>query len=496
MEIDGPKLPPVVALAQIASSLSVVDTWKTGQLLKAMVVTPPQNGQLTINVGGALLLAQTQFTAQPPIPLQPGQSLQLEVTNLATQAILKLINQGSSSPSTTFSLPSQAHVISQWQTGKIVEAIAQKPTQTGAIRLNLSGQLIDAKLSQPVPLHQPLKLEILNPGTIAVLRILSNTPGTESLGQAIRSALPQQAPLTPLLTNLNNIVQAAKTPGETTQALPREVVEIAHKILNALPSDKTLSNAAGLQQALNQSGLFLEAKISRSLLQTQGYPIQTPLNLATDFKGSLLSLLVSLFTLTKVTPVSTFFTQAMPQVPLKQNMPQTARQTKNTEGSAQQTRLQQTLVELLRHVESSLSRIILNQLVSSASEDEGKRSWVMEIPVHHNQQVDTLQLRINKEDKNEKNRKSQCWTVNLALELKTLGPIQASITLANSIIKTVFWAERPQTNSLINEHLPSLQQRLTDAGLTVGEISAHCGKSPEPMTDIPPLPQVLLDVKA
>lgn len=506
MEIPAPKLPRAITLAQIVTSKSVVDSWKIGQLVKATIVSTPRNGQVTINVGGALLSAQVPFVSQPITSLQIGQTLQLEVRNLAIQAILNLISQNNTTPAITLKLPSQIHALKQWQTGRILEAIVLNTTQAGIARLNLAGQIVDAKSTQALPLQQPLKLEIVNPGTIATLRILSNTKTTDSLGQAVRSALPQQLPLQPLLHRLASIIEVPGKQVDAQHQLPQHVVEMAQKILNTLPSNKSFSTPQGLQQAINQSGLFLEAKIARTLQQPQTAQGQAMPNLVTDFKGSLLSLLASLFTLTKATPVSSLIPQTImqaitrpplpPQPQQPQQSQQSQRQGRAATATTQQANLQQALIELLRSVESGLSRIILNQVASTPHEDDGKRSWIMEIPVRHNEQIDVFRLRIDKENENEKSKAAESWTVNLAFQLKTLGPIQIRVTLAKGVINTVFWAEHSQTNALINEHLASLQQRLTDAGLTVGGISAHCGKSPEPMTELPALPQVLLDVTA
>lgn len=63
----------------VKSPQAVVDAWKVGQLINATAVTTPQNGQATINIGGALLLAQT------PFPVAPGQVLKLEVSSSQRQ---------------------------------------------------------------------------------------------------------------------------------------------------------------------------------------------------------------------------------------------------------------------------------------------------------------------------------------------------------------------------------------------------------------------------
>jgi len=472
---------------------AIVDAWKVGQLVNATVASSQKNGQTTININGALLLAQTRF------PLQPGQPLQLEVSSLSVSTVLKVITNTDTRP-ITISLQPQGNLPNQLQTGQQLNAVLTRTMDVNQPRamLELAGHRINVQLSQPLPAStgQQIKLEVVTPGAIALLKILTTPlaalPATSMnnthIAQALRTILPQQAPLPSLLSNLALIVKdhtANLSPGiipPTTQRvapLPQPLVELVRAVVSRLPDNGSVSSGDGLKQAVAQSGLFMEARLAQILQQpgTTTPPI--------DFKGGLLSLLLTLLNFSKnMSPTNTASTQTIP-------LTQTGMQTTLN----QQMNLQQVLAELLRNVGSGLARLQLSQLVSSAAEEDGKRAWIMEIPVRSGEHIDLIQLRIEKEKNQRTSKKPALWTVSLALELHGLGPVQARITLADKIVSTNFWAEHAYTTELINQHLTILQKRYQEVGLTVGPMKAHHGTAPDPVSPDENLPHILLDEK-
>ncbi len=477
---------------------AIVDAWKVGQLVNATTVSSQKNGQATININGALLLAQTRF------PLRPGQPLQLEVSSLSVSTVLKVITNTDARP-VTISLQPQGNLPGQLQTGQQLNAHLTRAidvNQTRAI-LELAGHRANVQLSQPLPAStgQQIKLEVVTPGAIASLKILTMPlaalPATSTnnthIAQALRTTLPRQAPLPSLLSNLASIVKnhaANVSPGTipptTTRqvaSLPQPLVELVRTVVNRLPDNGSVSSGDGLKQAVAQSGLFMEARLAQILQQpTSG--TTTPI----DFKGGLLSLLLTLLNVSK----------NMPPIPTNTALTQTLAHTQTGIQAApnQPANLQQVLAELLRNVGSGLARLQLSQLVSSATEEEGKRAWIMEIPVRSGEHIDLIQLRIEKEKSQRSSKKSALWTVTLALELRGLGPVQARVTLADKTVSTRFWAEHASTTELINRHLSILENRYQEAGLTVGALKAHHGTAPDSVSPDENLPHALLDEKA
>ncbi|HEC07277.1 MAG TPA: flagellar hook-length control protein FliK [Thiolapillus brandeum] len=500
------------------SPQAVVDAWKVGQLLNARVVSAPRNGQGTVNISGALLLAQTTF------PLKPGQALQLEVTGQVAMTILKtLASTPGASPPVTLSLPPQPQLLTLFQTGQALsgQLIPAAGSRQPSAILELAGQRVRVQLSQPLPVTstQTVKLEVVTPGTIASLKILTPPVTAQSnrtaIAQALRNTLPQQAPLPALLKQLAQVARPdnagiAGITGKSSQPgspLPQPFIEQVRRVLVDLPNIQSVRNADGLKRAVSQSGLFLEARLAQTLQQ----PSPTPP--PADFKTGLLGLLLSLLNLrssSAATPGgnmpgqaqshppghagATAATHASTHASRQASTPATNQAPIQTPSLAPQ--FQQALADLLRTVESALARIQLSQLVSSTVDDDGKRSWIVELPVRAGDNIDLIQLRIDKDAKQKTQKKTTHWTVNLALMLDGLGPLQARVSLAGTLVHTHFWAENPQTAALIDEHLNLLQQRYRAVGLTVGALKAHHGTAPEAAAPEENLPHILLDEKA
>lgn len=491
------------------SPQAVVDAWKVGQLVNATAVSGQKNGQATININGALLLAQTQF------PVKPGQPLQLEVSSLTAMTVLKVIAENSGKaggpPPITVSLPPQTQLLSQLQTGQQLSAVLAQPADSQQTRtlLELAGNRINVQLSQPLPASmgqqgQQIKLEVVNPGAIPALKILAaSQPAGQTtavdkaaISHALRTTLPQQAPLPPLLGNLALIAKGNSAnflPSSTSSLtqtvappLPQPLVELVRTVVDRLPRSESITTGDSLKQAVAQSGLFMEAKLAQVLQQPVPANAAPPI----DFKGGLLSLLLTLLNFTK---------GAAQTPPAPTHAPSQNTQPTPTNAQAtlnQQMNLQQALGELLRNVESGLARLQLSQLVSSAPEDDGKRSWVMELPLRTGEQIDLLQLRIEKDQSQAKTKQAAMWTVTLALNLNGLGPVQARVTLVDKTVSTHFWAEHAQTTAFINQHLNILQTRYREVGLNVGTLNAHHGKAPDPVSPDANLPHILLDEEA
>ncbi len=476
---------------------AIVDAWKVGQLVNATVASSQKNGQATININGALLLAQTRF------PLKPGQPLQLEVSSLSVSTVLKIISNTDTRP-ITVSLQPQGGLPGQLQTGQQLNAVLTRTMDVNQTRamLELAGHRINVQLSQPLPTStgQQIKLEVVTPGAIASLKIvttpLATLPATSMnnthIAQALRTILPQQAPLPLLLNNLALIVKnhtVNLSPGiipPTTQRiapLPQPLVELVRAVVDRLPDNGSVSSGDGLKQAVAQSGLFMEARLAQILQQPTSGTTTPPI----DFKGGLLSLLLTLLNFSKNMPPSPTNTVPIQTIPHTQTGMQAALN--------QQMNLQQVLAELLRNVGSGLARLQLSQLVSSAADEEGKRAWIMEIPVRSGEHIDLIQLRIEKEKNQRSPKKLALWTITLALELRGLGPVQARVTLADNIVSTHFWAEHASTTELINQHLTILENRYQEVGLTVGALKAHHGTAPDPVSPDKNLPHTLLDEK-
>lgn len=488
MQINDPQ-PPLPAVLLSLASRGLSESWKLGQVLQATTVGATQNNQATININGALLLAQTTQT------LQPGQMLQLEVTRLAELALLKILDSGPKPQKSplTLTLPVPATPAARWQAGQIIQALVTEMPRQRETVLTIAGQQVAIKTQLPVQAGQTLKLEVVHPGAPAALRVMNTVAPVENIGQAMRLTLPQQIPLPNVLAN---IAAAAEASPKLAPELPQAIVDLARQIMNRLPTPSTAATAEGLRQAVEQSGVFFENKLAHSI--QSGAPLP-PLN--TDLKGGLLSLLSTLFTLLRgqslpspatTTPAATPQPTIPPPLP---NMPPQPQARAHPTLTPQLTG-QQAMLELLRHVEGGVARVQLSQLASSQPEEDGRRAWLIELPLRNGDYVDVLQLRIERDKDSGDKQRPAPWTVNLAFDLENLGPVHARVTLAAGAVSAVFWTQNEATTALFKQHLHDLHTRLRDAGLTVGNLAAHRGSPPQAEPSARNLPYVLLDVEA
>jgi len=218
----NPNLQPVTATAPSAPVSGIV--LQAGQVITAEVLQVLGNDQVQIAIGSQTIEATTQ------VPLQVGQTLQLQVSQTANGIGLSIVNQ----PSTA--------------TG-----------QTGASGAATSGPAITLSPSLAASLAANLTTEAVTPSNPL-------TPlETLAVQVAAQTAVTQQTSLAPLFADLN---VAAGLPG-----LPSQVQQAAVQVLaQQTPLDANLTGKA-VQQAFQSSGIFLESSLaSGSVVTASGIP--------------------------------------------------------------------------------------------------------------------------------------------------------------------------------------------------------------------------------
>jgi len=466
------------------SAAAMVQGWNSGLTLQATVRQNPQAGPPLLEINGQLLQARNGQT------LVPGQQLRLKVIRPAMDAALKFLNPTGQA---NISLPAPAQ---SWQAGQVLQARIIQPATGEPSLLRFDGKFLPLNLPPlPALAGQALRLQVVSPGQPVVLQVLDiSTPSVSQ--QAVRDALPRQLPLSSLLAQLQAIIG---TDGSRGSKLPAEVLQQVRQILDQLPRPDGVGRADGLQQALANSGIFLEARLAEALRTSQPFA-QTAQQLSIDLKGGLLGLLSLLLGLripTGATAPSTHGAQKHPAdvpPPLPNSQPFAQPRLPASAASLLNLSLPQQLQELLRQVDGSLARIQLSQLAAN-NEDDGRRSWLLDLPLRHGDQLDLLQIRIDEERGGKGRGSDSLWSVTLAVELDGLGEIHIRVTLTGGVVSATFWAGDDRTAELFEQHLGELQQRLQAAGLRVGNLSARHG-NPQTTAEKPALPYVLLDEKA
>lgn len=391
--------------------------------------------------------------------------------------------------------------------GETVTATIQPGKTPGMLNLDINGKLLQVVSTLRLTAGMTLQLRVEKSNDQVLLHLDDKTLRQLTHNQALRQSLPLQEPLKPLFERLQQVVamtpgnspttpaaqaaaqpsvtspgtnatattpttqqgqaaseekgkvasqtrDAAPAPGATKSpqelpppALPRQVRQAIEKLLAVLPPLKQITEADGLKQAIASSGMFLES----SLLQRQS---NTP---DKDVKTALLRLA------------------------------QIIRQSLSEGESNQHTetiRSRDLLQALLKQVDSGVARVQMNQLHSLATQQaqgEERQFMTLELPLLPPQgnNIDVLQLRIQREKSKSRSGAEDCWSVTLHLSPADYGDIHAVVSLTGGKVSTTFWCTNEQTGQLFNQQLDELQRRLSEQGLDIGRFAAITGTAPE-----------------
>lgn len=510
---------PVQQLSQSQSTLllsapeAVLKGWQVGQLLRANTIEQSSSGEALLDIGGRLLTADTTRS------LARGQPLTVRVLNLANPLLLQILERGADakpgqtdpataparanlpviSPSLRLILPGV--LLQRLQAGDTLDTRVSQATQQGRAVLSINGRAVTALTTLPLTQGQTLKLEISDLGKPPVLVPVTSGGRVEDvLTQQLRTLLPQQTGLPELLSNLAVLgsggpaiqplrEQLSATVGQQLRAL-------AQQILQQLPRPGDAASAKGVKQALQQSGLFMENQLAKTISQ------QLPLP-AADLKANLLRLLALLQrqlnprtappAKSETNPRQTADNRS-PAPPLRHAMPEA--QAKTAASLLQHTTAQRMLGELLRQVDGNLARIQLHQLASLHKEHDAARVISTEIPLHHGSGTDVFHVRIDEQPAQQQTTpREKTWSITLAFDIGEMGPVHVKLTLGGDIINTTFWAQQASTKHAIDTQLSVLQHNMLKAGLSIGHIVCHHGQPPQPMVN-PSQPSYIVDVQA
>jgi len=169
----------------------------------------------------------------------------------------------------TVQTSSEANTVRSWSNGQILQAVVSQSLSSNQAIIQIGKLKISAQSNIPVAVGEKLTLEVIETGKLPLLRILRPVSETVLLENLIRSALPKQSGLPPLLANLQ---QAAQT--GNPYKFPAPVLKAVQEILARLPDSQSISRPEVLRNAIQQSGIFLESKLAAAI--NPGNPAATP----------------------------------------------------------------------------------------------------------------------------------------------------------------------------------------------------------------------------
>ncbi|MFP4682737.1 MAG: flagellar hook-length control protein FliK [Ectothiorhodospira sp.] len=381
-----------------------------GQILQARVLTSAAAGGHTL-----LRLPGAGLEARLPVPVQAGQQLTLQVTNVHPRLQLTL-------------LPTPA---------------AQ--TAVGPIR------------SDPV--------------------IPSGSPSAEARAPLMRQWAPAQSSQTPLMASLARLHTPSMEP--VRQALPPAVRQAMESLWQALPRAEGVTTGSGLRQALLESGLFLEPRLARAAGSNgtrNDAPISP---VARDLKGQLLSLAQQLRSLPlpargagDAAP-----TPQEPPPPLREGQPVPQGRDQGIPPRPEQwllTLRQQVEGSLARLV---MHQLASTEKPDEAGQSP-RWFLELPLKGEDGVDVVHMRLDREGGRRGEQDDPERPWRADLALDLPGLGPLRVRVVVRGDQVSTQFWAGEAEASERLREALPRLRESLEARKLDVVSLQCRNAPPP------------------
>ncbi|GLQ86750.1 flagellar hook-length control protein FliK [Dyella flagellata] len=335
-----------------------------------------------------------------------------------------------------------------WRIGNVLSARPLGINEQGLLVLQVGGLAVAAE-APGTRLPPQFQVRVLSVGAQPQLEILGvDTHPDTGVHQALRERLPQQNGYAPLLATVGALSQWS-----LTKQLPPYLRSALALLEHSMSTPRELATAEGLRQAVQRSGLFLEAQLAQA-------PASDATTAHDDMKGALLRLVAIL----KGQPVlgesndaevdpPLLYRGVVPQgrLPLPQELAATSEAT-------------DLLPRLYTDVQAALARLEVAQLQANPNH------WIVEIPVQDTEGADVLQLSLKHATEAE-----QDWTMGFSLDLPALGPIVGELHLRGMRLSVRLWAQHRETVERLEDQFDDLRKRLEASGLFLDQLSCQFG---------------------
>ncbi|GLQ47404.1 hypothetical protein GCM10007862_24550 [Dyella lipolytica] len=335
-----------------------------------------------------------------------------------------------------------------WRIGSVLSARPLGITEQGLMVLQVGALTVEAE-APGTKLPPQFQVRVLSLGAQPQLEILgAASPLDSNVNQALRERLPQQNGYAPLLATVGALSQWS-----IVRQLPPYLRSALALLEHSMSTPQELSTGDGLRQAINRSGLFLEAQLAQA-------PASDATTAHDDMKGAMLRLLAILKgqpALNESNDVEVdpplFYRGVVPQgrLALPPELVHTSEAT-------------DFLPRLNADVQAALARLEVAQLQAGAAH------WMVEIPVQDMEGADVLQLMLKQQQDAE-----QGWTMGFSLDLPSLGPIVGELHLRGMRLSVRLWAQRRRTVDQLEEQFDDLRSRLDASGLFLDQLSCQLG---------------------
>lgn len=459
---------------------------KVGQPLEAKVInamiTTTQNA-ISLKIGNQIITVQSSES----LNLQPGQTLVMQVTKVTPTLELKLLSplpSVNSQPIVLTASP-QAEPLRQQLQAKIIgvfgnqiqlqiipDASANLQQKPAIINIDRASMLVQTSIS----VGQQVVLDVNPTDKSNKYRLMDSVDNgiEEKLATLFKQLLPKQASSIPLLNQLSKDLPQLIANETTPQSLKNAALEI----LQNLPQKEELFDSHRLAKLINNSGVFMEAKLP--LLIKNGVLAdglkEAVINLLQKLPQQLTSKAIPVDS--KVKPTDTL-AETLLKTDFKANLGKLLQVLDQDISNKNGFILSDTELDVLKNmqqkVENSVAKIVLEQLASLPKDDSPKQLWHCAIAFLDGEKAQTAQLEIQMDKEKKLSTEDNNWSVTISITPPGLGPIHCVVACRDKLISTYFKAPHAETSNLIRDNLEHLKTQFEACGLKVGPMHANEG---------------------
>ncbi len=394
------------------------------------------------------------------------------------------------------------------KTGEVLSATVTARLEAARYELQIRGQRIQAASSLNLKTGEVLQLRVdqAEPQAL-ILKLMTRASAGPRIDesqllleqarvQLLKQALPRQQSLQPVFRQLHAMSLLPST-------LPDKLQDISRTFIKIVQSYQHLSTPQQVRQAILSSGLFLESRLARQVLDGQtarpapdiksillqlGKLVQDPKPATAPLRQHQVTGDKAISSTIKaesgIQEVSgrAADRQLIKSASLSGHMNSAAERVPNSSQSSQpghsitpDPAQRISLSELRQQVDAGLSRLHVQQNNAVVSDQHPQPVWSMEIPVHDGQQLDVFKLMIQQDGKHEQPQETPGWMTVLEFDLDRLGAVQVRLGLNGEHIRASIHADKAETMELFEDNLGLLASRFGKAGLKVEELRCVAG---------------------
>jgi len=175
-------------------------------------------------------------------------------------------SNGSASTAPNANTIRPAELLAQLRPGQSLLAKVETVLANNQVELRIANQLVKADSPIKLAAGQPIKLHVEDSSNGVILRIAQQANQVETLARAWRAALPKQQPISDVVKNLVENFSTSKIEAASNKNAANLLRSAIQTLVNNLPSIKSVSQADGLRQAIQNSGVTLEAQLKNSIV--------------------------------------------------------------------------------------------------------------------------------------------------------------------------------------------------------------------------------------